>query len=56
VVTVVEGTDPSLVADRSGHAGPSMSPSEFERKRERLLAAGVEAVTKPLSRCLVPVE
>jgi nucleotide-binding universal stress UspA family protein len=46
VVTVVEGTDPSLVDDGSGHAGPSMSPSEFETKRERLLATGVEVVER----------
>jgi nucleotide-binding universal stress UspA family protein len=46
VVTVVEGTDLSLLDDGSGHAGPSMSQSEFESKRERLLAAGVEAVAR----------
>lgn len=44
VVTVVEGTDPSLIDDGSGHAGPTMSPSEFESQRERLLAAGLEVV------------
>ena len=44
VVTAVEGTDPSVIEDGSGHAGPSMSPSEFASERERLLVAGREAV------------
>jgi nucleotide-binding universal stress UspA family protein len=46
VVTVVEGTDPSLIDDGSGHAGSSTSPSEFEIQRERLLSAGLEAVER----------
>jgi nucleotide-binding universal stress UspA family protein len=46
VVTAVEGTDPSLIEDGSGHSGPSMSPSEFESQRKRLIAAGLESVER----------
>jgi len=46
VVTVVEGTDPSITQDGSGHAGPSMSPGEFATLRERLLAEGREIVER----------
>src|SRR5580692_3412898 len=44
VVTVVDGTDPSLVDDGSGHAGPSMQPEEFASMRDRLIAAGRDIV------------
>jgi len=46
VVTVVEGTDPSITQDGSGHAGPSMSPGEFATLRERLLVEGREIVER----------
>jgi nucleotide-binding universal stress UspA family protein len=44
VVTVVDGADPSLVEDGSGHAGPSMDAREFSSMRDRLLAAGRDIV------------
>ena len=46
VVTVVEGTDPSITQDGSGHAGPSMHESEFATMRDRLLAEGREIVER----------
>ncbi len=44
VVTVVEGADPSLTEDGSGHAGPSMTPSEFSKLRDRLLSDASEVI------------
>ena len=44
LVTVIEGADPSLTQDGGGHAGPSMSPSEFQTMRKEFLAAGDEIV------------
>lgn len=44
VATAVDGTDPSLTMDGSGHAGPSMSPREFDAMRSRLLSEGRDAV------------
>jgi nucleotide-binding universal stress UspA family protein len=46
VVTVVEGTDPSITQDGSGHAGPSMNESEFATMRDRLLGEGQEIVER----------
>jgi len=40
VVTVIDGIDPSLTQDGSGHAGPSMSPDEYESERREKLAEG----------------
>ncbi len=46
VVTVVEGTDPSLAEDGTGHAGPTMDPAEFDAMRaQRLDAARAAAQT-----------
>jgi len=49
VVTVVEGTDPSITQDGSGHAGPSMHESEFATMRDRLLAEGQEIVERAVA-------
>jgi nucleotide-binding universal stress UspA family protein len=46
VVTVVEGTDPSLMEDASGHVAPTMGPEEYVRLRDRLLAAGLDDVKR----------
>jgi len=40
IVTVVDGVDPSLTMDGSGHAGPSMTQSEFDEIREAALTGG----------------
>ncbi len=40
MVTVVDGLDPSLTQDGSGHAGPSMSPDEYASERDQKLAEG----------------
>jgi len=39
VVHVVDGADPSLMEDASGHAGPAMNPQEFAGLRDGLLAS-----------------
>jgi len=49
VVTVVEGTDPSITQDGSGHAGPSMQESEFATMRDRLLAEGQNIVDRTVA-------
>ena len=46
VVTVVEGTDPSITQDGTGHAGPTMNESQFATRRDRLLAEGKEIVDR----------
>ncbi len=46
VVTVVEGTDPSITQDGTGHAGPTMNESQFATLRDRLLAEGQEIVDR----------
>ncbi len=38
IVTVVDGIDPSLTVDGSGHAGPSMTQPEYDELRKRALA------------------
>jgi len=38
IVTVVDGIDPALTSDGSGHAGASMSHEAFEAMRDRELA------------------
>jgi nucleotide-binding universal stress UspA family protein len=40
VVTVVDGLDPSLTQDGSGHAGPSMSPDEYASVQDEKLSEG----------------
>jgi nucleotide-binding universal stress UspA family protein len=38
IVTVVDGIDPSLTADGSGHAGASMTQKEYDEMRGQALA------------------
>lgn len=38
IATVVDGIDPSLTTDGSGHAGPSMTPDAYDAKRKEALA------------------
>jgi nucleotide-binding universal stress UspA family protein len=45
VVTVVEELDPTLVADGSGHAGPTMTPEELETLQENARSEG-EAIVR----------
>ena len=54
LVTVIEGADPSLTQDGGGHAGPSMSPSEFQTMRKEFLAAGDEIVGRLAPHLTVP--
>ena len=37
VVTVVEGTDPTLAYDGTGHAGPTMTDTQFDAFRQEEL-------------------
>jgi nucleotide-binding universal stress UspA family protein len=46
IVTVVDGIDPSLTMDGSGHAGPSMTEQEFNELREQALRAGEASLTE----------
>lgn len=39
IVTVIDGADPALMFDGSGHAGPSMTPEAFDALRGRALDA-----------------
>lgn len=56
VVTVVDGTDPSLTEDGSGHAGPSMDPSQFAAVRDRKLTEGFDAVARTAAALEIEVE
>jgi nucleotide-binding universal stress UspA family protein len=38
IVTVVDGIDPTLTVDGSGHAGPSMTQKEFDELRDQALS------------------
>jgi nucleotide-binding universal stress UspA family protein len=46
VVTVAEGLDPSLTYDGSGHAGPSMTPAQYDAMRNSTLDAANQAVER----------
>jgi nucleotide-binding universal stress UspA family protein len=56
VVTVVDGTDPSLTEDGSGHAGPSMDPKQFDTMRDEKLADGRDAVARTAAALGADVE
>ncbi|HEY7439392.1 MAG TPA: universal stress protein [Acidimicrobiia bacterium] len=46
VVAVAEGLDPSLTYDGSGHAGPSMTPAQYDAHRTSTLDAAHQAVER----------
>jgi nucleotide-binding universal stress UspA family protein len=49
VATAVDGIDPSLTSDGSGHAGPSMSPEAFDAMRAEAITAAEEILATTTS-------
>jgi nucleotide-binding universal stress UspA family protein len=54
VATVVEGTDPTLAYDGTGHAGPTMTSSQLDALRERELRNGQAIVDDAIKQLGVP--
>jgi nucleotide-binding universal stress UspA family protein len=53
VVTAVEGIDPALAYDGTGHAGPTMTETQFNEYRDAMLQSGQRIVDEATARLSV---